>query len=84
MCRPKGLCAGGVAGDASGSSPRPRVELGHGGEATVRSVYGHLGMIRHRSAAFEYRVEQHRAVLGERLERLSPALPVALPSGAGA
>ena len=53
-------------------------ELGHGGEALVRSVYGHLGTMRHRSAAVEYRVEQHTKVLGERLERLSLSLPVAL------
>ena len=45
-------------------------ELGHGGEAMVRNVYGHLGQTRHRAAAVEYRVEQHAAKLGERLEAL--------------
>src|SRR5207245_1145609 len=28
-------------------------ELGHGGDALVRKVYGHLGTVRHRSAAVE-------------------------------
>ncbi len=45
-------------------------ELGHGGEAMVRRVYGHLGQVRHRSAVVEYRVEQHRERLAERLEAL--------------
>jgi integrase len=45
-------------------------ELGHGGESMVRRVYGHLGEARHRSQVVEYRVEQHRERLGERLERL--------------
>src|SRR5437870_8434996 len=42
-------------------------EMGHGGEAMVRRVYGHLGHVRHRSEAVEYRVEQHAAKLGARL-----------------
>ncbi len=33
----------------------------------VRRVYGHLGQVRHRAEAVEYRVEQHAAKLGERL-----------------
>jgi hypothetical protein len=37
----------------------------------VRRVYGHLGHVRHRSQNVEYRVEQHRKRLGERLRRLS-------------
>lgn len=45
-------------------------ELGHGGDALVRKVYGHLGRVRHRSAAVEYRVEQHSATLRERLAAL--------------
>jgi integrase len=45
-------------------------EMGHGGEAMVRRVYGHLGQVRHRSEAVEYRVEQHAAKLGARLEAL--------------
>ena len=45
-------------------------EMGHGGEAMVRRVYGHLGQVRHRSEVVEYRVEQHVAKLGTRLESL--------------
>lgn len=45
-------------------------EMGHGGTELVRRVYGHLGTIRHRSEVVEYRVEQHRKVLGERLAAL--------------
>jgi len=45
-------------------------EMGHGGESMVRRVYGHLGQVRHRSEAVEYRVEQHVAKLGTRLEGL--------------
>jgi integrase len=36
-------------------------ELGHGGDALVRRVYGHLGDVRHRSEVVEFRVEQHEA-----------------------
>ena len=42
-------------------------ELGHGGDALVRRVYGHLGETRHRAEAMEYRVEQHAAKLKDRL-----------------
>jgi integrase len=45
-------------------------ELGHGGEAMVRRVYGHLGQVRHRAEVVEYRVEQHAAQLGDRLALL--------------
>jgi len=45
-------------------------ELGHGGDAMVRKVYGHLGQVRHRAEAVEYRVEQHAAKLGGRLVTL--------------
>jgi integrase len=45
-------------------------EMGHGGEAMVRRVYGHLGQVRHRAEAVEYRPEQHVAKLGHRLEAL--------------
>jgi len=38
-------------------------EMGHGGEAMMRRVYGHLGQVRHRSEAVEYRVEQRAAKL---------------------
>jgi integrase len=46
-------------------------ELGHGGDSLVKRIYGHLGEIRHRSEAVEYRVENHRDVLGERLTSLA-------------
>jgi integrase len=45
-------------------------ELGHGGDALVRRVYGHLGETRHRAEAVEYRVEQHAAKLKDRLAAL--------------
>jgi integrase len=45
-------------------------ELGHGGEAMVRWVYGHLGQVRHRADGVEYRIEQHAAKFGVRLEAL--------------
>ncbi len=45
-------------------------ELGHGGDALVRRVYGHLGETRHRAEAVEYRVEQHAAKLKDRLTAL--------------
>jgi integrase len=48
-------------------------ELGHTSLAMVSRVYAHLGSIRHRSEAVEYRVEQHRATLGERLRTLEAA-----------
>jgi integrase len=50
-------------------------ELGHGGEAMVRGVYGHLGDVRHRAAVVEYRVEQHAATLKDRLAALRAADP---------
>jgi integrase len=46
-------------------------ELGHGGEAMVRRVYGHLGQVRHRAEVVEYRVEQHTEKLGERLAAMA-------------
>ncbi len=39
-------------------------EMGHGGEAMVRKVYGHLGQVRHGAEAVEYRAEQHVAKSG--------------------
>ncbi len=48
-------------------------ELGHGGEAMVRKVYGHLGQVRHRAEFVEYRVEQHVAKLEARLAALRGA-----------
>jgi integrase len=46
-------------------------EMGHGGEAMVRRVYGHLGQVRHRSETVEYRIEQHATKLKGRLEGLA-------------
>lgn len=48
-------------------------EMGHGGEALVKRVYGHLGEVRHRSAAVEYRVDQHKAKLRDRLRLIRSA-----------
>jgi integrase len=43
-------------------------ELGHTSMAMVQKVYSHLGTIRHRGEAVEYRVEQHKKALAKRLE----------------
>jgi integrase len=51
-------------------------ELGHTGTAMIEKTYGHLGEVRHRADAVEYRVEQHAAKLGDRLSNL-----VAVTSG---
>lgn len=48
-------------------------EMGHGGEALVKRVYGHLGEVRHRSAFVEYRVGQHMAKLKDRLQLIRSA-----------
>lgn len=45
-------------------------ELGHGGVALVRRVYGHLGQIRHRSEQVEFRVEQHPLTLRKHITPL--------------
>ena len=45
-------------------------ELGHGSEALVKRIYGHLGTVRHRAKVVEYRVEQHKKVLKEQLAAL--------------
>jgi integrase len=42
-------------------------ELGHGSTKMIEKTYGHLGEVRHRSKMVEYRVEQHRAKLGDRI-----------------
>jgi integrase len=56
-------------------------ELGHGGQSMVDRVYGHLGTVRHRAGVVEYRVEQHAAILGDRLELLrAPFVPVSVPA----
>ncbi|MBP6670168.1 MAG: site-specific integrase [Gemmatimonadales bacterium] len=48
-----------------------RRELGHGSAEMVERVYGHLGQVRHRAEAVEYRIEQHRERLGERIAALT-------------
>ncbi|MGH7514765.1 MAG: hypothetical protein ACREOQ_17810 [Gemmatimonadales bacterium] len=45
-------------------------EMGHGGDSLVRRIYGHLGDIRHRAEAIEFRIEQHTELLGDRLHLL--------------
>lgn len=50
-------------------------ELGHGGDSMVKRVYGHLGHVRHRAKVVEYRVTQHRKVLGKRLAAVRKAPP---------
>ncbi len=47
-------------------------ELGHGGDSMVKRVYGHLGTVRHRAEAVEYRVDQQKKTLGDRLAALQP------------
>lgn len=42
-------------------------ELGHRSTQMIERVYGHLGKIRHRREAVEYRIENHPEQLGERL-----------------
>ena len=46
-------------GDAPVSPYTVGQELGHGGDSLVKRVYGHLGTVRHRAKAVEYRVQQH-------------------------
>jgi len=48
-------------------------ELGHGEDALVKRVYGHLGTVRHRAEVIEYRVEQHQARIVEGLRLLKIA-----------
>jgi integrase len=45
-------------------------ELGHGGDSLVKRVYGHLGTVRHRRDVVEYRVDDHRGALADRLPLL--------------
>lgn len=46
-------------------------ELGHGSTTMVQRVYSHLGEVRHRSDVVEYRVEQHKEKLRDRLAALN-------------
>jgi hypothetical protein len=54
-------------------------ELGHGTVAMVSRVYAHLGTVRHRAKAVEFRVSQHAKALGERLQALRAAERLAPP-----
>ena len=45
-------------------------EMGHGGTGLVARIYGHAPRLPYRSEVVEYRVERHRAELGERLTAL--------------
>lgn len=45
-------------------------ELGHGSEALVKRIYGHLGTVRHRAKVVEYHVEHHEKVLKAQLAAL--------------
>ena len=45
-------------------------ELGHGSQQMVEDVYSHLGTMRHRTEVVEYKVEQHRERLKDRLAAL--------------
>ena len=45
-------------------------EMGHGGAQLVDRIYGHAQRLPYRSEVVEYRVEQHRDTLGERLRSL--------------
>jgi integrase len=42
-------------------------EVGHSSTGMIERVYGHLGTVRHRATAVEYRTAQHRKVLRGRL-----------------
>lgn len=48
-------------------------ELGHGGPDLVRRIYGRLGTMRHRADVVEFRAEQHRSILEDRLASLTSA-----------
>jgi hypothetical protein len=45
-------------------------ELGHGSVVVVERVCSHVGAVRHRADAVEFRVERHAVKLGDRLVRL--------------
>jgi integrase len=50
-------------------------EMGHGGDAMVKRIYGHLGEIRHRAPVVEYRIENQRDhIPAERLRLLLKAV----------
>jgi integrase len=45
-------------------------ELGHQSEEMVKRVYAHLGNFRHRAEVVEYRVDQRREALSDKLALL--------------
>ena len=51
----------------------------------MRTVYAHLGEVRHRSEVVEYRVAQHLEQIGDRLQKLGIVTGnvTAAPSGVG-
>jgi integrase len=48
-------------------------ELGHGSQQMVEDVYSHLGTVRQRSEVVEYKIEQRRERLKDRLSILNVA-----------
>jgi hypothetical protein len=50
----------------------------------VEEVYAHLGTMRHRSDAVEYRIEQHAEALAERLARLRCVTTIVTTGAGGA
>ena len=46
-------------------------EMGHGGAQLVDRIYGHAQRLPYRSEVVDYRVEEHRDTLGERLTALT-------------
>lgn len=59
-------------------------ELGHGSRQIVEDVYFHLGTIRHRTEAVEYRIEQHEATLRDRLAALALTVTATVTDGINA
>jgi integrase len=50
-------------------------EVGHSGTEMIERTYGHVAEVRHRAKVVEFRVQQHRKALGQRLQQLrSPLL----------
>jgi integrase len=53
------------------STDTVRREMGHESPRLVERIYGHLGTVRHRSEGVEYRIEQHKEKLRDRLAGLA-------------
>jgi hypothetical protein len=54
-------------------------ELGHSSTGMIERTYGHLGTVRHRAEVVEYRLDQHRVRLGQRLEKFEGMTPAQDP-----